>query len=67
VSDEHLVVFKSSMRPDEHVDLELTKQVSAGGYSWWKLDGYETWDEDDEEMPVGDGEDEDDEDDEDVN
>jgi hypothetical protein len=54
------VVFKSSRRPDEHVDLEVSKQVSAGGYSWWKLDGYETWDEDDEEMPLGDGDDEDD-------
>jgi len=54
-SSTFLVVFKSSRREDEHIDLQLTKAVSAGGYSWWRLDGYETWDEedeDDEEMPL---------------
>ena len=55
-SSTFLVVFKSNRREDEYIDLQLTKAVNAGGYSWWRLDGYETWDEgdeDDEEMPLG--------------
>ena len=49
------VVFKSSRREDEHIDLQLTRTVSAGGYSWWRLNGYETWgdgDKADGEVPL---------------
>jgi hypothetical protein len=48
-SSTFLVVFKSNRREDEYIDLQLTKAVNAGGYSWWRLDGYETWDEGDED------------------
>ena len=51
-SSTFLVVFKSNRREDEYIDLQLTKAVNAGGYSWWRLDGYETWDEGDEEVSL---------------
>ena len=38
----HWVEFGSRRHQDRLVDLELPKTVSAGEYSWWRLDGYET-------------------------
>ena len=31
------------------MDLQLPKLVSAGEYSWWRLDGYDTNEEDESE------------------
>ena len=38
-------VESKSRRQDRWVDLELPELVSNGEYSYWRLDGYETWDE----------------------
>jgi len=40
----YFVEFKSR-RQDRWVDLELPELVSNGECSYWRLDGYETWDE----------------------
>jgi hypothetical protein len=36
------VKFDSSRHTDRYIDLELPEAVGAGGYSWWRLDGYDT-------------------------
>lgn len=36
------VEFESRRHTSRSVDLELSLPVSNGGYSWWRLTGYET-------------------------
>jgi hypothetical protein len=41
----YFVRFDNGRHSDRYVDLELPIKVAAGGYSWWRLDGYDTCDE----------------------
>lgn len=50
----YFVEFESRRHSDRVVDLELPKLVSAGEYSWWRLDGYDTC-EDEGSMEESDG------------
>jgi hypothetical protein len=40
-SSTYFVQFDNGRNSDRYIDLELPIRVSAGGYSWWKLDGYD--------------------------
>jgi hypothetical protein len=43
------VEFQSRRHKDRVVDLELPRSVASGEYSWWRLDGYDTLSEREEE------------------
>lgn len=44
------VEFNSRRHANKFVDLELPKAVGDGEYSWWRLDGYDTNEDEDESM-----------------
>ena len=48
-TNEFWVKFQSRRKEDAYVDLELNLRVSSGGCSWWRLDGYDTNEEDEED------------------
>lgn len=59
---EYFVRFDSRRHADRVVDLDLPKPVSSGEYSWWRLDGYETNEEEDSDDECEDCDDEEGED-----
>ena len=44
----YFVEFDSRRHKDRVVDLELKGPVSSGEYSWWRLEGYDTFNDDNE-------------------
>ena len=63
-STTHWIEFDSRRHTNKWVDLELPRLVKDGRYSYWKLDGLETWESpinddsevessDDDEIPNG--------------